>query len=214
MKSAETRNYPAATAFSFIVPFKKAILVKELFLTRPKQFLHILNKTTKLHTGLDLKVTRTHWKFLVELVGEQRVRELSKIELTEGAHRVDVLDIRFFCQVGDMFRVKFMASKESRGKQYFKGKARIGLQKRKQRPKVLTSTSVNEYFLKWLHLDFSSNWMFHPKTSAFVCGNQGQSFNIKMDSNLWNADERAAYCADLKTGLIIPNGLNIWYFGN
>ena len=128
------------------------------------------NKTPK--TGLDMKVTCTHWKLLVQLVGEQRVWELPKIELTEGTHRMDVLDIRFFCQVGDVFRVKFMASKDSRGENYLiKGKTRMWLQNRKQRPKALTSTSVNEYFLKWLHLDFSSNWMLDHKTSAFVCGN-------------------------------------------
>lgn len=33
----------------------------------------------------------THHKFLVELVGEQRVGQLPEIQLTERAHTVDVL---------------------------------------------------------------------------------------------------------------------------
>lgn len=73
-------------------------------------------------------MTCTHRKFLIQLVGEQRVWELSKIQLTEGAHGMDVLNIRFFSQVGDMFRVKFMANKRETKYNYFiEGKANIGL---------------------------------------------------------------------------------------
>ena len=41
---------------------------------------------------------------------------------------MDVLNIRFFSQVGDMFRVKFMANKRETKYNYFiEGKANIGL---------------------------------------------------------------------------------------
>lgn len=79
---------------------------------RGNQLFQVSNKTTvKLQTELDLNVTGTHRKFLIQLVGEQRVWELSEVQLTQGAHGVDVLDIGLFCQVGNMFRVKFMAEK-------------------------------------------------------------------------------------------------------
>lgn len=56
----------------------------------------------------------THREFLIQLVGEQRVWELSKVQLAEGAHRMDVLDIRFFRQVGDMLRIKLMTNPDRR----------------------------------------------------------------------------------------------------
>ena len=54
----------------------------------------------------------THRELLIQLVGEQRVRELSEVQLTEGAHRMDVLNIRLFRQVGDMLRIKLMTNPE------------------------------------------------------------------------------------------------------
>lgn len=91
---------------------------------RGNQLFQVSNKTTaKLQTELDLNVTGTHRKFLIQLVGEQRVWELSEVQLTQGAHGVDVLDVGLFCQVGNMFRVKFMAEKiEERQQNYFSSK--------------------------------------------------------------------------------------------
>lgn len=47
-------------------------------------------------------------EFLVELVGEQGVGQLSEVELTQRANTVDVLDVNIFGQVGDLLRVKLM----------------------------------------------------------------------------------------------------------
>lgn len=40
---------------------------------------------------------------VVELVGEQRVGQLSEVQLAEGAHRVDVLSEDVPAQVWDLF---------------------------------------------------------------------------------------------------------------
>ena len=47
-------------------------------------------------------------EFLIELVGEQGVGQLSEVELTKRANTVDVLDVNIFGQVGDLLRVKLM----------------------------------------------------------------------------------------------------------
>lgn len=127
-----------------------------------------------------IKSDFTHRKFLIQLVGEQRVWELSKIQLTEGAHGMDVLNIRFFRQVGDMFRVKFMANKDERNKTILLKKKQI--YDLKQKAELMFYS--NDCILCKLHLDFSSNWVSGHKTNVFLNGNYGHSSNIKMDNDL------------------------------
>ena len=123
-------------------------------------------------------MTCTHRKLLIQLVGEQRVWELSEIQLTQGAHGMDVLNIGFFCQVGNMFRVKFMAKKidERQQNYFFERKANMTL---KQKGKVQSINlylselifSSNDYISYKLYLDFSSNQMSNHERSVFLNGN-------------------------------------------
>jgi hypothetical protein len=41
----------------------------------------------------------THREFLVEFIGQEGVRQLPKVELAEGAHAVDVLEVYLSCQI-------------------------------------------------------------------------------------------------------------------
>lgn len=50
----------------------------------------------------------TYREFLIELVGEEGVWQLSEVQLTQGAHTVDVLDVHVFGQVGDLLRVELV----------------------------------------------------------------------------------------------------------
>lgn len=86
-----------------------------------------MNKhTTKLHGELERSIlSGTHRELLIQLVGEQRVWEFSEVQLTEGAHRMDVLNIRFFRQVGDMLRIKFMTNQDRRQDNYFSEEKKI-----------------------------------------------------------------------------------------
>ncbi len=54
-------------------------------------------------------------EFLIELVGEQRVGQLSEVELTQRANTVNVLDVNIFGQVGDLLRVKLVPDERERG---------------------------------------------------------------------------------------------------
>lgn len=47
-------------------------------------------------------------EFFIQLVGEKWVGKLSKVKLAQGAHAVYVLNVNIFCQIWDLFRVKFM----------------------------------------------------------------------------------------------------------
>lgn len=53
-------------------------------------------------------------EFLVELVGEQRVGQLSEVQLAQRADAVDVLDVNIFGQVRYLLRVKLMPDEEDR----------------------------------------------------------------------------------------------------
>lgn len=50
----------------------------------------------------------SYWESVVELVGEQRVGQLSEVQLAEGAHRVDVLSEDVSGQIWDLFGVKLV----------------------------------------------------------------------------------------------------------
>jgi len=54
----------------------------------------------------------TYREFLIQLVGEKWVGKLSKVKLAQGAHTVYVLNVNIFCQIWDLFRVKFMPKKK------------------------------------------------------------------------------------------------------
>lgn len=54
------------------------------------------------------KRIKTNREFLIQLVGEKWVGKLSKVKLAQGAHAVYVLNVNIFCQIRDLFRVKFM----------------------------------------------------------------------------------------------------------
>lgn len=54
-------------------------------------------------------------EFLIELVGEQGVGQLSEVELAQWANTVDVLDVNIFGQVGDLLRVKLVPDERERG---------------------------------------------------------------------------------------------------
>lgn len=54
----------------------------------------------------------TYREFLVQLVGKERIGQLSEVELTEGAHTVNVLDVDIFSQVWDLLGVKLMSRRE------------------------------------------------------------------------------------------------------
>ena len=41
----------------------------------------------------------THREFLIELISQEGVGQLPKVELAEGAHTVDVLEVHFPCQI-------------------------------------------------------------------------------------------------------------------
>lgn len=41
----------------------------------------------------------THREFLIELVGQEGVGQLPEVELAQGAHTVDVLEVHFPCQI-------------------------------------------------------------------------------------------------------------------
>lgn len=56
--------------------------------------------------------TRAYGEFLVELVGEQRVGQLSEVQLAQGAHRVDVLPEDVPRQVRDLLRVKLVPGQQ------------------------------------------------------------------------------------------------------
>ena len=91
---------------------------------------------------------------------------------------MDVLNIGFFCQVGNMFRVKFMAKKidERQQNYFFERKANMTL---KQKGKVQSINlylselifSSNDYISYKLYLDFSSNQMSNHERSVFLNGN-------------------------------------------
>lgn len=55
-------------------------------------------------------------ELLVELVGEQWIRQLSEVEFTERANTVDVLDVNIFGQVRDLLRVKLMPDGRNKDK--------------------------------------------------------------------------------------------------
>lgn len=55
----------------------------------------------------------THRELLVELVGEQGVGELSEVQLAQGAHTVDVLDVNVLGQVRNLLGVKLVAGNEN-----------------------------------------------------------------------------------------------------
>lgn len=57
-------------------------------------------------------------EFLIELVGEQGVRQFSEVELTQGANAVDILDVNIFGQVGDLLRVKLMPDERETGQRH------------------------------------------------------------------------------------------------
>lgn len=50
----------------------------------------------------------SYWESVVELVGEQRVGQLSEVQLAEGAHRVDILSEDVSGQIWDLFWVKLV----------------------------------------------------------------------------------------------------------
>lgn len=51
-----------------------------------------------------------YWESVVELVGEQRVGQLSEVQLAEGTHWMDILSEDISGEVWDLFRVKLMPS--------------------------------------------------------------------------------------------------------
>lgn len=55
----------------------------------------------------------SYGEFLVELVGEQWVGELSEVELAQRANTVDILDVNIFGQVRNLLRVKLVPSKRN-----------------------------------------------------------------------------------------------------
>lgn len=57
-------------------------------------------------------------EFLIELVGEEGVGQLSEVELTQRTNAVDVLDVNIFGQVGDLLRVKLMPDEREGGQSY------------------------------------------------------------------------------------------------
>ena len=50
----------------------------------------------------------THSELFVELVGEQRVGQLTEVQLTQRAHAVDVLHVQLFRQVRNVLAVKLV----------------------------------------------------------------------------------------------------------
>lgn len=50
-----------------------------------------------------------YWESVVELVREQRIGQLSEVQLAEGAHWVDILSEDISGQVWDLFRVKLVS---------------------------------------------------------------------------------------------------------
>lgn len=64
---------------------------------------------------LVLALVFAYREFLVELVGEQGVGQLSEVELTQRANTVDVLDVNIFGQVRDLLRVKLVPDERGRG---------------------------------------------------------------------------------------------------
>lgn len=48
------------------------------------------------------------------MIGQQRVREFTEVQLAEGAHAVNVLDVNILCQVRNLLGVKLVAGNENR----------------------------------------------------------------------------------------------------
>lgn len=65
-----------------------AILVLKLSLAHPCI-------TPSTHNGN----RNTYREFLIELISQEGVGQLPKVELAEGAHTVDVLEVHFPCQI-------------------------------------------------------------------------------------------------------------------
>lgn len=57
----------------------------------------------------------THSKFVVELVGEERVGELAEVRLAEGADAVDVLQVDILLQVRAAVTVELLPASEAAG---------------------------------------------------------------------------------------------------
>lgn len=88
----------------------------------------------------------TYWELLIELVGQQRVRELTEVQFAEGAHAVDVLDVNILCQVRDLLGVKLVAGNENR--KMGKGGWKEGMKRK---------TSANYSQEKWVAPDQQEN---------------------------------------------------------
>lgn len=54
------------------------------------------------------RVSDTHCKLLIELVGEEGVGELPEVQLAQGPHAVDVLHVRVLGQVRNILAVKLV----------------------------------------------------------------------------------------------------------
>lgn len=99
----------------------------------------------------------THRELLVQLVGEQRVWEFSEVQLTERAHRMDVLNIRLFRQVGDMLRIKFMTNRDRRQDNYFSEDKKIYTIEQKGEAQNVPSTS-ELLFPSNYHIEQTNIW--------------------------------------------------------
>lgn len=50
----------------------------------------------------------THREFLIELISQEGVGQLPKVELAEWAHTVDVLEVHFPCQIWTLIWAKLL----------------------------------------------------------------------------------------------------------
>lgn len=59
----------------------------------------------------------THSKLVIQLVGEQWVRQLPEVKFTQRTHTMYVLHVQVLGQIRDIFTVKFMPGKERETRQ-------------------------------------------------------------------------------------------------
>lgn len=107
-KTVKTVDQLAVSVLYFL--FKGALFSYNYFFQGKINFSGFNKTTAKLQTELWFKCDWYSQKISHTAGSEQRVWELSEVQLT-GSPRSGCLDVGLFCQVGNMFRVKFMAEK-------------------------------------------------------------------------------------------------------
>lgn len=90
----------------------------------------MLNTAFHSHIYPQFHCSGPYWESVIELVGEQRVGQLSEVQLAEGAHWVYVLSEDVSAQVWDLFWVKLVPKRRQKEEE--------DIEQRRSRPSILT----------------------------------------------------------------------------